>query len=226
MPRNAPYIPARDADLDLWLANFDTLLTASPSTYGLTPADAANVAGPVAAWAAAYALCTSPSTKTAQAVADKDTAKTVVLGVVRPYAQQISLNAGVLTADKIAIGVNPRTSTPTPITEPTTNPVLTIDSAPNLAVILRYRDSVASPSVKSKPYGVTAVLVFVSVSATPISDPEALMYNQSTSKSPFQVSFTADDVGKQAYMAARYTTQKGLLGPWSPIINFTVAASK
>jgi hypothetical protein len=28
------YLPAKDADLNLWALNFDTLLTAAPATYG------------------------------------------------------------------------------------------------------------------------------------------------------------------------------------------------
>jgi len=225
MPAVAPYIPVKDADLNNWLVNFDTLLTANPGLYGLTPTDALNVAGPVAAWVAAYGLITSPSTKTADAVAAKDTQKTLTLGIVRPYAQQISLNPGVSSANKIAIGVNPRTSMPTPITDPTTNPVLVIQSAPPLAVILRYRDAVASPSVKSKPYGVTAVEIYCTVSGTPIVDPNTLLHVGGFTKSPLQIPFVPGDVGKQAYIAARYSTQKGQFGPWSPMINFTVAGS-
>jgi hypothetical protein len=226
MPRPAPYVPTKDADLDSWLANFATLTTATPSAFGLAPGDAANIAAAVASFHSAYLVTTSPSTKTAAAVSAKDTAKVSCLAIVRPYAISISLNAGVTSDNKIAVGVNPRTSTPSPIAAPTTNPVLTIDSAPPLAVILRYRDSVASPSVKSKPYGVTSVEVYCTVSPTPISDPSALLHVGGMTKSPFQIPFGSGDVGHQAYIAARYSTQKGLFGPWSPIINFTVAGSK
>lgn len=225
MPRVAPYIPPKDADLDNWSSNFSTLITASPATYGLVTSDAVAIATVVDAWHAAYLLVTSPTTKTADTVQAKNDARTNMLAIVRPYAQTIALNAGVTSDDKIALGLNPRTTPPTPITEPTTNPVLTIQNAPPLAVILRYRDSVASVSVKSKPYGVTAVQVFATVSATPISDPEALAFQLQATKSPLQLMFGSGDVGKQAYIAARYVTQKGLFGPWSPIINFTVAGS-
>lgn len=224
MPALAPYIPTKDADLDLWLANFSTLITAGPPTYGLVAGDATAIATAVANWAAAYALVTSPSTKTAQAVSDKDTQKTTVLGIVRPYAQQISLNAGVTSANKIALGLNPRTSLPTPITPPVTNPVLVVQSGSNLSIILRYRDSAASPSVKSKPYGVRSCQVFCKVSATPVIDPTEMFLKATATKSPLTVLFDPGDAGKQAYFAARWATQKGEYSPWSPIINFTVPA--
>ena len=69
----APYIPSRDSMLANWLTNFSTLLTASPATYGQSSATASAVATAVAAWSAAYALVTSPSTKTAMTVAAKNT---------------------------------------------------------------------------------------------------------------------------------------------------------
>ena len=48
----------------------------------------------------------------------KNTERVMVLATCRPYAQAISLNAGVTAGNKIALGVNPRTSVPQPITAP------------------------------------------------------------------------------------------------------------
>ena len=62
-------------------------------------------------------------------VSAKNTQRVTMLGIIRPYANFISLNAGVASGDKTALGVNPRTSTPSPITPPTTNPVLYLQSA-------------------------------------------------------------------------------------------------
>ena len=168
MPGLAPYIPVRDADLNNWLANFSTLITAAPATYGLSTADAATIASEVAAWVAAYTPVTSSSTKTAQAVAIKNTAKVTVISQIRVYAQVVANNPGVTSGNKIALGLNPKTSGPSPITAPTSNPVLVVQSAGHLSIILRYRDSAASPSVKAKPYGAIACQIFGGPSATPI----------------------------------------------------------
>lgn len=223
MPALPPYIPTKDADLSTWAANFSALITTSPGTYGLVSGDAVAIAAQNSAFQAAYALVTSPSTKTPTTVAAKDTAKITMLATIRPYAQQISLNAGVSTGNKIAVGVNPRTSVPAPITAPTTNPSLTIVSALPLQHVVRYRDSTASPSVKSKPYGVIQIQIFASVSVTPITDPTLLAFQQATAKSPLLQTWPSGDLGKIAYYAARWVTRSGLVGPWSPIVNFVVA---
>lgn len=223
MSQAAPYIPPKDADWSNWLNNFATLIAASPSTYGLMAGDSATITAQKTAWNAAYALVTSPSTKTPATVQAKNTEKTIALAIIRPYAVTISINAGVSSANKIAIGVNPRTSTKTPVTTPTTNPVLTIDSTSTAGSIVRYRDTTASPSVKSKPYGVIALLLFAKSSATPITDPETLTFIDLYTKSPLQVSLGSGEAGNTVYWAARWVTRTGLLGPWSPIISYVVA---
>lgn len=224
MPALPPYIPPTDAALDAWLTNFSSLATASPATYGLASGDASAIAAAVAAWHTAYLLVTSPSTKTAATVSSKNTQRVNVLAIVRPYAQNISLNAGVANTNKTAIGVNPRTSTPQPITTPTTYPVLSIVNALPLQHVIRYRDQLASPSVKSKPYGVTQMFLYGTASPTVITDPTLLIFLGAQTKSPLAQTWPSSAKGEIAYYAARWATRKGLVGPWSPIAAFVVAA--
>lgn len=223
MPALAPYIPAKDSALANWAANFSSLITASPATYGLTTGDATAIAGVETTWATAYALVTSPTTKTAATVAGKNVARTNLLATLRPYAQTVALNAGVSSGNKIALGLNPRTSTPIPITTPTTYPALTIVQALPLQHVIRYRDQLASPSVKSKPYGVTQIQIYGETSLQPITDPTLLNFLAVNTKSPFAQSWPSGAAGMKAYYAARWQTRKGLVGPWSPIVSFTVA---
>lgn len=223
MPSLAPYIPNRDTDFNDWSGNFSTLITASPGSYGLVAADAVAIAAATATWAAAYASAINPSTRTPTTVSAKNTAKINLLAIDRPYATTISANAGVSSGNKIALGVNPRTSVPAPITAPTTAPVLSLVSAPPLQHICRYRDETASPSVKSKPYGVVQIQIFANTSITAITDPALLDFKGVSTKSPFLVAWDSEDRGKQAYYAARWITRTGLVGPWSTVADFTVA---
>lgn len=224
MPQLPPYIPAKNAAFVAWLANFSALITASPATYGLASGDATTIAGINTTVAADYALITSGATKTAVTVQQFNTEKVNALATIRPYALQISTNAGVSSANKVAVGVNPRTSVPTPITTPTTAPALTAQSTSTAGTILRYRDATASPSVKSKPYGVTQMQLYGMTSATAITDPSLLPFLAVVTKSPLTITLPSGSAGKTAYFAARWQTRKGLLGPWSAIISYIVAA--
>lgn len=223
MPAVASYIPPKDAALNNWLVNFTTLITAAPMTYGLTSTDATNIAASIATWVAAYGLVTSPTTKTASTVSAKNTAKVNVLAFIRPYAQQVSLNPGVTSANKIALGLNPRTSTPSPIAPPTSTPQLTLLSMVPGAVNFRFRDSAASPSVKSKPYGVRSLQLYGMHSVTPITDVSALPQIGTFTKSPFQWTPPGGYTpGQTWYFAGVWQIQTGGQSPPSTILPLVV----
>lgn len=223
MPVVAPYLPVRDGQLATWLANFSSLISAAPATYGLLAGDASVIAADNASYQAAYALVTSATTKTADTVSAKNTVKASILPTIRLYAQQISNNAGVTSANKIALGLNPKTTTPTPITAPTTAPVLTAQSTSTAGTIFRYRDATASPSVKAKPFGVIGLQMFGQTAATPVTDPTLLPLITVGTKSPLTVALGSGAAGKIGYFAARWITRKGLVGPWSSIVAYPVA---
>lgn len=217
------YIPAKDADLDNWLANFSTRITATPTTYGLTSGDATTIAASVATWSAAYTAAINPSTRTPVTVAAKDTAKVSVVSLCRAYGQQVANNAAVAVQAKIDLGLNPRTNTPTPIPTPTTQPVLTLVASQSLLSTLRYRDATSIPTSRAKPAGTIACLIYGVTSATPITDPSALSFKMLATKSPFDVEFDSADQGKKWYYAARWVTRTGKMGPFSAIGNLVVA---
>lgn len=222
MPAVAPYIPTKQALFTAWLANFSALITADPASYGLLASDAVTVAGYNTSWVAAYTPVTSGSTKTPSAVSAKNTAYASILPPLRAYAQQVSNNPGVSSANKVALGVNPKTSVPSPVTAPASNPVLVLQSGSPGQVILRYRDSAASVSVKAKPYGVLHCSIVGKVSATPIVDPSLLPQLAVATKSPFLLSTVGLASGATLYLAAYWVTRKGLQSPPSPIITVTV----
>lgn len=218
------YIPNRDTDLITWADNFAGLITGSPTTYGLVAGDATSIQSVVDAFDAAYALAVGPTTRTPATITAKDDAKIAMLAVVRPFAQLVANNAGVSPSLKVGLGINPRTNSRTPITNPTTYPVITPTMALPLQHVLRYRDYLSSPTVKAKPAGVLSLQLFRKVSATPITDPAGLEFDSNVTKAPFLIEFDSADAGKVCYYAGRWCTRTGLVGPWSAVSSMTVAA--
>lgn len=219
----SPYIPVRDADLNNWASNFSTSITASPGTYGLITADAVAIAASYTAWFAAYALAINPPTRTPVTVADKDAAKIGMLAIMRPYAQQVANNAGVDVSDKIALGVNPRTNTPTPIAAPTSVPILSLIAATYLQHTLRYRDEGAPSTSRAKPVNVIQIQIFGAASATVLSDPTALPLLTTATKVPVVVTWDSGARGKPAYYTSRWINRNGLVGPFADITSIIVA---
>lgn len=213
------YIPARDADFDSWLLNFSTLLTAAPSTYGLTAPDAVVVAAAYSNWHPAYLLATDPATRTQPTVAQKDAERAAAEAVVRPYAQQISRNAAVTPENKSAIGVNLPNTSPVPVPAPTTFPQIGFRSAEPLVHVLQYQDSGLGTG-KKKPFGAIGCEIWRSVGVDAATDPSQCTYQGSYTKSPLRQTFHAADVGKKATYFGRWVTRAGpggvaQAGPWS-----------
>jgi hypothetical protein len=203
-----PYIPAQDGQFDIWFANFSTLLTASPTTYGLVAGDAVIVAAAQAAWNAAYLLATNPVTRTPVTIADKDTQRTASEATVRPYATSISRNPAVTNMDKTAIGVNLPNTARTPVPPPTTQPTLSLVTAQHFTHTLAYKDT-STPTTKAKPPGAIGMEVWRVVQVGPSTDPATATQIGVFTKSPNVVGYTSPDIGKTATYWGRWVTRSG-----------------
>jgi hypothetical protein len=211
---STPYIPAKDSLLDTWAQNFAATITANPGAYGLAASDATTITAAYTSYHSAYILLTSPATKTPSNVAAKDIAKASSLITFRTYAQIIQNNAGVTNSAKSAAGLTVRSTARTPIPAPTTTPVLNFVSGQPGVANLGYADA-ASPTTKAKPFGAIQVEIWYDVPATgsPVLD-NAVFLGLET-KSPFQFPTPDGAKGKTIGIWARWTTRRGLTGPWS-----------
>lgn len=219
------YIPAKDADLNNWLVNFDSLLTATPTDYGLTAPIAVIVAAVTTTWAAAYLAATDPSTRTSATVAAKDAARASAEATVRPYAIRIRNNPAVSDLLKVGIGVTIPASPPSPIPAPTDPPVLGLEQAIPLEQTLSY--AVPGGIGKAKPFGAIGVEIYRSVGTVPATDPEQCRYVGTVTKSPFRQTFLSADQAKIVTYFARFITRSGpggvaQSGPWSAPLTLIV----
>ena len=158
MPANPPNIPNRDVDLFNWAHNFAAVLTAAPTDYGLVSGDAVIVNAAVDPWETAYALATTPATRTPVSITDKDTAKATMLTVVRPYAIGIAGNPAVTNPDKVSIGVTVRVTTRTRIGMGTIPATLALEAASVENLLIRTTNP-DTPATKAQPYGSRGVQV-------------------------------------------------------------------
>jgi hypothetical protein len=217
------WIPGTDADLDTFALNFSAILTANPTAYGLTAGDATALATLVNAYDAALGLATDPSTRTPATIAAKDAAKNAMKPQLRADGVLIRANPAVSDDAKIAIGVTVPDVKPTPIIAPTSFPLLSVLSATPFNHNLKVTDS-DTPTTNAKPAGAIALEFRAQVSATAIADPGDIAYAGLETGHLVNKQFESGDVGKKCYYAGRWITRTGLVGPWSDITSFTVAA--
>jgi hypothetical protein len=223
-----PYIPTTDQGLDSWASNFATKINASPGTYGLVAADAAIISGAQVTYHAAYLLGGSsgvpptpvnPATFTAITVASKNSAKFAGVAIWRTYAAQIRLNPGVSNADKLDLGLNLPNNSPSPIPAPSTFPILSIVAAAPGLMQLRYADN-TTPALRKKPAGALHMELWRGIDATLVLPVASCSLVALVQKQPYVSSFTLPtDGGKRATFFARWTSRRGLVGPWSAAIS-------
>lgn len=221
MPQ-APYIPTQDGLLASWSDNFNTLISASPGTYGLLSSDATAIDSAVAPFLTAYAIAINPSTRTKPSVADKDALKSSMLEVVRPYAITIKNNSGVANTDKLDLGLNVSSDSRTPINCPQTQPLVAIIGATPGTHTLRFADS-NTPDKRSKPFGAIQIQVWRVIGTTPATSPASAAFYGVVTKQPFGVAFDTADSGKICTYFARWVGRRGDFGPWSLPVSMTVA---
>lgn len=218
-----PYIPPTLDGFQAWLLNFSTLLTAAPVTYGLTAPDAVIVAAQYTAWHAAYLAGTNPATRTAPTVAAMNGARVTAIGVVRPYATQISRNMAVADIDKLSIGVNLPNNAPVPVPPITDVPSLIVQPSAPGQCVFQYRQG-TDPTSKAKPFGALALELWRSVGAAFAVSPDQCTLLESLTKTPQVINNAPANPGDKMTFFCRWTTRSGpqgkaQKGPWSLATN-------
>lgn len=213
-----PYIPPADSLFAVWLANFAALLTAAPTTYGLTAPDAVAVQAVADAFAISYPISQDPATRTPVTVAQKDSDRASAEAIVRPYAVTISRDQAVLDADKTAIGVTVPSLVPAPIPAPVDAPALSLLAL--TSGVGRFGYKTAGASNKAKPFGAIGVEIRQAIGVAHTVDPNAATYVGDFTRSPFRLSFDPGDAGSKLTLFARFKTRSGpdgraQVGPWS-----------
>lgn len=212
--QSSSYIPSTDAGFKDWLQTFSSLIAADPNKFGLDASDATIISNLNTSFANAYQAVQSNSTRTPNAIAQKDALKASAIASCRVYAMQIKSNVAVDNDDMIALGIHVNDTSPTPIPAPNSAPMLSIQAAFSGEHIIRYADE-NTPTSRGKAPGATQLELFVHVGPQPIVNWEDANSAGIFTKNPIRYTFSPADAGKCATYFARWRTAKGLDGPMS-----------
>jgi hypothetical protein len=227
MATTTPYIPASDSGFSDWLLNFFTLINATPTNYGLIAGDATAIGTVNTNYQAAYLLATNPTTRTAPNVAAKDVARAAAESVCRPYAIQVRNNDAVSDALKVGLGVTVPKLVPTPVPPPITAPSLAFVALAPGVLTYSYTDA-ATPVGKSKPFGVTSMIIWRLAEKAAPADPDVWQWVAEVTKSPNRLDLLPEWRGKEQTIRAQWATRSGpggqrQFGPWSVNLTFIAA---
>ena len=108
-----------DAELYTGSENFSTMISATPTVFGLTAPLATSYAALNATYAAAYLAANAPETRTKPKIIAKDDAKAALKAMASELAKLVDGTASVTNEQKAALGLSVR-ATPTPAPAPGT----------------------------------------------------------------------------------------------------------
>jgi len=187
------FIPKRDADLLAFSVNFNTLINADPTIYGLDLAQAGAYTALHDAFAAALAVTTSDATRTPSSIVAKNDARDALEdgpGGIRQLAAIIQAFPGTTNEMRSDLGLTVRDTEPTPVPVPETSPILSILSTLGRTVKIRLRDA-DSPTNRGKPASAIGATLLSFVGEDPPADTLDWSFLANTGRTQVELDFPA-----------------------------------
>lgn len=204
-------LPASDSALQSVALNFKTKITASPTTYGLTAAQATANGTAYTNFANALALCNKTVRIPANTSAKND-CRDILKNSIRSLALIVAGTPTVTDAQKLELGMTIQ-APPSDVPAPSVAPSLDIVKITGRTVQIRLHDATGEGK-RSKPPQVKSAAICSYVGATPPSDPSAYKWEGSSGKQIVDVTFPESvEPGSQVFLTAMWLNEKQEPGP-------------
>lgn len=205
------FVPNREPDLDSFVHNFDTRITATPTTFGLTAGLATAFHTLVVAWDAAYAVTKNASTRSAGAVIVKDERKRALVKNLRELARIVQAYPATTNEMRSLLGLTVPT-VPQNRPAPAVVPKLDVTKVEKNVVSVQLRDS--SNLSRLRPPNAKAANVFSFVGENPPTSADGWVFQGGTTKSRFEVVFDPTlPMGTTVYLTAFWKNERDMSGP-------------
>lgn len=216
------YVPSSDGEFAAWLRNLAAYVTAHFAELGLGADDM----DALTYWSEEFpisldALVAAQAEAAAKRQA-KDEMRSGAEEAVRGIVRRIQAAPGVTDAQRQALGIMVRDSTPTAAGAPTTRPVVSVEAGQRLRHMIHF----AETGKKGKPAGVMGCEVWMKITAAGAAapvDPSELSFLALDTRTPYIAEYDGADAGKTAHYMLRWVNTRGDKGPWSETISATIA---
>lgn len=219
----ADYLPSTDEALEAFGINFKDLITATPTVYGVTAADATAYAALLTDYSTRLETATQPNTRTVVTIGEKEISRAALVAKTRALAKIINAFPGTTNPMRQSLGLNPRDVEPTPVPAPTTRPQVTVSSTG----VLRLVDE-ASPTRRAKPAGVIGAHIYMKLAEAsapaPTTRAETEYMGLVTRTINVPVALPEGSAGKKLWILAQWVNEKGESGPISAVAGSLIAA--
>jgi hypothetical protein len=206
------FLPAKDADLLSWATGFSDKITATPTAFGLVAAQATAFAALLSTFSADLAIATDPATRTRAAIETKNDSRTPLKREARELARVINAFPAITNAQRIELGLNPRSGQITPSNPPDQSPVMEVVSATGRMVKVRVHGQ--DTTRRGKPAGCEGATIFSYVGAQPPADISQWKFEGNPTRTVFDVEFPPTvPAGSQVWLCGFWYSPRAQSGP-------------
>jgi len=216
-------MPSSDGDFNAWLQNFVDYVAANAPALNVSPAEVATLQNGRADWNPKYATNITAQAAAQSARQAKDDSRDENETAVRSLVGRLQSTTTITDAQRLAMGINVRAGTRTPVGAPTTKPVPQVDTSQRLQQTISFVDEL-TPASRAKPPGAQGCEIWQKIGDPAPAGPNDLKYLATDTRSPYLAEFDAADGGKTAYYMLRWVSSRGETGPWSQTVSATITA--
>ena len=215
--------PQTDTDLIAWSNTFIAYLTANGGALGIGGNESGVLVQKFNAFTTAYNAQVAATNAAKAATVTKNAAQDVYETSLRTIIGIIQANPNVTNQQRESLGITVR-KTRTVIPAPTTRPgIISITGTGSRTLEIAFGDVMGNEVRRGRPGGATGCQIYALVGTIPAS-PEDCAFVDIDTRSPYEMTFDADEAGKTAYIYLRWFNAKGEVGPWSQMGQGTVPA--
>lgn len=209
----AKFPPEREADLVSSASNFDVKITATPTTFGLTAAQATAFHTTLTAFITARTTAIDPLTRSPANIVAKDIAKAALLASYRQLAGIVQRFPGTTNFMRSELGLPLRHTEPSPIPPPAAAPLVEVRSVAGRTARIRLIDT-ANPTRRGKPAGTSGAAVFSHVGPTAPAELSDWTFEGNTGRTTVNLAFPPTVLsGATVWITAYWFNPRKQAGP-------------
>jgi len=209
------YVPRSDGDFNNWQRNLLTIAAENATTWEIPATRITDLKNTGKVWEGKYDKTINRQNRTSADVRAKEDARVTYVEQLRKFvAQYLTFNDKVEDSDRERMGLTIRSGSHTPVSVPTTSPMVSIDFSVRLQHNFTIVDD-SLPTRRSKPAGVFGCEVWAKIDGEAPKDASELSYQSTATKSSHTINFEGNKSGKIVYYWFRWINRRQQPGPWS-----------
>jgi|GEM_PF-1176093 len=216
------YIGDTDAKVLSFTANFGTLISDSPTVYGLSAPLATSYMDKQADYAAKLTAATDPLTRGKRTVFLKQEAKKELVALTRQYAQQINKMVTITNEQRQALGLTIADTHRTPVPVPQTSPFIQVKKQLGRTVTIELRQEA---NKRGRPSKVAGATIFTFTGANPPTSADGWKFSTNTTKTTVEVPFGSSNMGDTVWITAFWNNSRDESGPAAWPVSLNLPAS-